>query len=90
MRPASPPSNPFTPMRPAPSPQRPRCGRLAMMGFVTSIVMEATTGRGTLAQIGLNPTPELLTGMLSVLGVALVAGTATTASKLVQRKMSAK
>ncbi|GBF99882.1 hypothetical protein Rsub_12678 [Raphidocelis subcapitata] len=66
------------------------CGRLAMMGFVTSIVEEAVTGRGTLRQIGLEPSPGLFTGLSIVLGVALVAGTASTAAKLAQRKMTAK
>jgi hypothetical protein len=61
-----------------------------MMGFVTSIVEEATTGQGTLRQIGLEPSPGLLAGLLGVLGVALVAGTASTAVKLVQKKMTAK
>ncbi|KIY99994.1 high intensity light-inducible lhc-like protein [Monoraphidium neglectum] len=65
-------------------------GRLAMMGFVTSIVEEATTGQGTLRQIGLEPSPGLLAGLLGVLGVALVAGTASTAVKLAQKKMTAK
>ena len=61
-----------------------------MMGFVTSIVEEAVTGRGTLRQIGLEPSPGLFTGLSIVLGVALVAGTASTAAKLAQRKMTAK
>lgn len=65
-------------------------GRLAMMGFVTSIAEELATGKGTLRQIGLEPSGGLLTVMLGTLGVALVAGTASTAVKLAQRKMTAK
>lgn len=65
-------------------------GRLAMMGFVTSIVEEAVTGNGTLRQIGLEPSPALLTALLAALGVAVAAGTVSTAAKLAQRKMTAK
>lgn len=65
-------------------------GRLAMAGFLTSIIEEAVTGRGTLRQIGLEPSEGLLTGMLAVLGVAVIAGSASTAVKLAQRKMTAK
>jgi propanediol dehydratase large subunit len=66
------------------------CGRLAMFGFAASIVGEATGKGGTLSQVGLEPSPELLTGLLATLGVALTVGTASTAAKLVQRKMTPK
>ncbi|KAI8475645.1 MAG: hypothetical protein J3K34DRAFT_403970 [Monoraphidium minutum] len=65
-------------------------GRLAMMGFVTSIVEEAMTGQGTLRQIGLTPSPGLLTAMLVALGGAVTVGAGATAAKLAQRKMTAK
>jgi hypothetical protein len=65
-------------------------GRAAMFGFAASIVGEFTTGRGTLAQIGLEPSGELLSGMLAALGVALALGTASTAAKLLQRRMTPK
>lgn len=66
------------------------CGRLAMMGFVTSIVEEATTGQGTLRQIGLEPSSGLLTFMLAALGTAVVVGSASTAAKLVKKEMTKK
>jgi hypothetical protein len=65
------------------------CGRLAMMGFVTSIVEEAMTGRGTLQQLGLNtPSESLFTVLLGLLALGLIGGTASTAVKLATRKMS--
>jgi hypothetical protein len=63
-----------------------------MMGFVTSIVEEAITGRGTLGQLGLPAGPN--TAMLSILAAAttaaVVAGSVTTAYKLVAKKMTPK
>ncbi|KAF6262093.1 hypothetical protein COO60DRAFT_1282853 [Scenedesmus sp. NREL 46B-D3] len=65
------------------------CGRLAMMGFVVSIVEEAMTGRGTLAQIGFDtPNPATLALLCAVFGTATLVGTADTVRKLVTRKMT--
>lgn len=65
------------------------CGRLAMMGFVTSIVEEAITGQGTLAQIGLAAPSTATLGLLcAVFGTATLVGTADTVRKLVGRKMT--
>lgn len=48
-------------------------------------------GRGTLAQLGLgSPSPELLTALLALTGAGLVLGTANTANRLVNKKMSPK
>jgi hypothetical protein len=68
------------------------CGRLAMMGFVTSIVEEAMTGRGTLGQLGLPSGPNSATlGVLATATIAaVVVGSATTAYKLVAKKMTPK
>jgi hypothetical protein len=65
------------------------CGRLAMMGFVVSIVEEAMTGRGTLAQIGFEtPSPVTLALVCGVFGTATLVGTADTVRKLVTRSMT--
>ena len=57
-------------------------GRLAMMGFVTSVVEEAVTGNGTLRQIGIEtPSTPLLSVMLTVFGGAILASTAATLLK---------
>jgi hypothetical protein len=65
------------------------CGRLAMMGFVVSIVEEAMTGRGTLAQIGLDaPSTTTLALLCGVFGTATLVGTASTVRKLVTRTMT--
>eukprot|EP00882_Tetradesmus_deserticola_P032972 GHRQ01037623.1.p1 GENE.GHRQ01037623.1~~GHRQ01037623.1.p1 ORF type:complete len:240 (+),score=96.86 GHRQ01037623.1:104-721(+) len=65
------------------------CGRLAMMGFVVSIVEEAMTGRGTLAQLGFDtPSPAVLALLCAVFGTATLVGTADTVRKLVTRKMT--
>eukprot|EP00775_Hariotina_reticulata_P006599 gene6599-6827_t len=65
------------------------CGRLAMMGFVTSIVEEAITGRGTLQQIGFEtPSTDVLALLLVVFGGATLVGTADTVRKLVTRQFT--
>lgn len=57
-------------------------GRLAMMGFVTSIVEEAVTGRGTLAQIGFDtPSGPLLATLIAVFGGATIVSTLMTIDK---------
>lgn len=59
------------------------------MGFVSSIVVEATTGKGTLAQLGLpSPSPEILTALLVLTIGGTVAGSANTANRLVNKKMT--
>ncbi|KAG2425563.1 hypothetical protein HXX76_013607 [Chlamydomonas incerta] len=64
-------------------------GRWSMMGFVSSIVVEFATGKGTLAQVGLDaPSMPLLAVMCVVFGGATAAGTALTIQQLVSRKMS--
>jgi uncharacterized membrane protein YeaQ/YmgE (transglycosylase-associated protein family) len=65
------------------------CGRLAMMGFVVSIVEEAITGHGTLQQLGLDtPNSGLLALLCGVFGTATLVGTVDTVRKLVTRKMT--
>jgi len=67
------------------------CGRLAMAGFVTSFVEEAMTGRGTLGQLGFQPpSGGLLGALVAITGLAVLAGSASTAVKLFNREMSAK
>jgi hypothetical protein len=64
-------------------------GRLAMMGFVVSIVEEAMGNGGTLQQIGIDtPSTTVLGLLLGLVGTATVVGTASTAYKLFARKMS--
>ncbi|KAG2454228.1 hypothetical protein HYH02_001262 [Chlamydomonas schloesseri] len=64
-------------------------GRWSMMGFVSSIVVEFATGKGTLAQVGLDaPSGSLLAAMCVIFGGATVAGTALTVQQLLTRKMS--
>lgn len=54
-------------------------GRLAMMGFITSIVEEAITGKGTLQQIGFNtPDINLMWTIIGLASAATLAGTAKT------------
>jgi hypothetical protein len=60
-----------------------------MMGFVVSIVEEAMTGRGTLAQIGFEtPSPVTLALVCGVFGTATLVGTADTVRKLVTRSLT--
>jgi hypothetical protein len=64
-------------------------GRLAMMGFVVSIVEEAMGNGGTLAQIGVDtPSITVLGLALGLAGTATLVGTANTAYKLFSRKMT--
>lgn len=66
-------------------------GRWAMMGFVSSIVVEAATGRGTLQQLGLyTPSSGLLTAMLVLFGGATAVGSVVTVQSLLTKKMSRK
>ena len=65
-------------------------GRLAMFGFAAAIVGEFEGKGGALQQLGLEPSQGLLTGLLAALGLALVAGTASTAKRLASREMSAR
>ena len=66
-------------------------GRWAMMGFVSSIVVEAATGRGTLGQLGLyTPSSGLLTAMLVLFGGATVVGSVATVQSILTKKMSRK
>lgn len=63
-------------------------GRWAMMGFVSSFVVEGATGKGTLEQIGLpSPSFELLVVMAVVFGGATIAGSVATVQQLLSKKM---
>ncbi|KXZ50706.1 hypothetical protein GPECTOR_15g390 [Gonium pectorale] len=64
-------------------------GRWSMLGFVSSIVVEAATGKGTLAQLGLEaPSTPLLAVMIAFFGGATVVGSVATVQQLIGRKMS--
>ncbi|GIL48911.1 hypothetical protein Vafri_5322 [Volvox africanus] len=64
-------------------------GRWSMIGFVSSIVVEFATGKGTLAQIGLPaPSTPLLAAMVVLFGGATVVGSVVTVQQLLGRKMS--
>ncbi|PNH04579.1 hypothetical protein TSOC_009230 [Tetrabaena socialis] len=64
-------------------------GRWSMLGFVSSIVVEFVTGKGTLAQVGLPaPSMPLLVAMVAVFGGATVVGSVVTVQQLVTKKMS--
>ena len=66
-------------------------GRLAMMGFLTSVVEEFLTGRGTLQQIGFQtPNQSLLGAILLVFGGATLVGTVSTLTKATGGKLSLK
>jgi hypothetical protein len=61
-----------------------------MMGFVTSIVQEATGHGGTLAQLGITtPSPGVLGALCALVGGATLVGTGHTAYKLATKKMTA-
>ena len=62
-----------------------------MMGFVISIVEEAMTGQGTLAQLGLDtPSGAMLALLTGATTAAVVVGSASTAYRLISRKMTPK
>lgn len=64
-------------------------GRLAMMGFLTSIVEEAITGRGTLGQIGLDtPNQTLLILIINLSVGASLVGIGATLNNARVGKMS--
>ncbi|EFJ43000.1 hypothetical protein VOLCADRAFT_109992 [Volvox carteri f. nagariensis] len=64
-------------------------GRWSMIGFVSSIVVEFATGKGTLAQIGLPaPSTPFLAAMIALFGGATVVGSVVTVQQLIGRKMS--
>lgn len=69
------------------------CGRLAMMGFVTSMAEEFWTGKGTLAQIHLmngsgEPDMLVLALLCLVFGGATLAASANTLQKIAKKEMS--
>lgn len=64
-------------------------GRWAQLGFVSSIVVEFVTGKGTLQQIGLSsPSTPVFIALLVVFGGASVFGTARTIQRATNKKMS--
>lgn len=66
-------------------------GRLAMMGFLTSLVEEFWTGKGTLQQIGFStPSGDLFTAICLLAGGATLIGTISTLSKATGGKLSLK
>jgi hypothetical protein len=65
-------------------------GRLAMGGFISSIVVEATTGRGTLQQVGLiTPSLPLLATILALAGGAVTFGSFSTIFRATKGEMTA-
>ena len=66
-------------------------GRLAMMGFLTSILEEFWTGKGTLEQIGFTtPSQDLLVAICLLAGGATLIGTISTLSKATGGKLTLK
>ena len=66
-------------------------GRLAMMGFLTSLLEEFWTGKGTLQQIGFTtPSGDLFTAICLLAGGATLIGTISTLSKATGGKLSLK
>ncbi len=64
-------------------------GRWAQLGFVSSIVVEFISGKGTLQQIGLpSPSVPMLVTLLVVFGGASVAGTVRTVQRATAKQMS--
>jgi hypothetical protein len=62
-----------------------------MMGFLTSVVEEFLTGRGTLQQIGFQtPDQSLLGAILLIFGGATLVGTVSTLTKATGGKLSLK
>lgn len=67
------------------------CGRLAMMGFLTSLIQEFMTGQGTLGQLGVyTPSTGLCVALCTLTGVATTAGIASTVIRLTGKKMTKK
>ena len=65
-------------------------GRLAMIGFLTSVVEEFITGRGTLQQIGLlTPSPTLVVFLCLLFGGATVFGFGRTLKRALTKDMTA-
>lgn len=66
-------------------------GRLAMMGFLTSIVEEAITKKGTLGQVGfITPSPPLLYTIVGAASAATFTGLAVTFYNATTGKMTAR
>ncbi|MEW5316365.1 MAG: hypothetical protein WDW38_007743 [Sanguina aurantia] len=66
-------------------------GRAAMMGFVSSIVTEFVTGRGTLGQLGIDtPDQNVLIALCVIFGGATTWGAGTTLAALAKKTMSKK
>ena len=66
-------------------------GRLAMMGFLTSIVEEAITKKGTLGQVGfITPSPPLFYTIVGAATAATISATAVTLSNAATGKMTAR
>ena len=66
-------------------------GRLAMMGFLTSIIEEAITKKGTLGQVGFyTPSPPLFYTIVGAATAATISATAVTLTKASTGKMSAR
>ena len=64
-------------------------GRLAMGGFLSSLIMEGVTGKGTLQQVGLlTPNPLLLTFILAATSGVTVFGTGRTIARAQTGNMS--
>lgn len=64
-------------------------GRWAQLGFVSSIVVEFTSGRGTLQQLGLaSPSTPVLIALCALAGGATLAGTINTVQRATSKKMS--
>ena len=66
-------------------------GRLAMMGFLTSIIEEAITKKGTLGQVGfITPSPPLFYTIVGAATAATISATAVTLSNAATGKMTAR
>ncbi len=66
-------------------------GRLAMAGFLTSVIEEFITGKGTLQQIGLfTPNPALFGFLLFFFGGLTAYATARTIYRATNKEMTAK
>jgi hypothetical protein len=65
-------------------------GRLAMMGFLTSVVEEFITGKGTLQQIGFTtPSPPLFITLLVLFGGLTAFASARTLYRATNKQMTA-